>query len=124
MARRDIITGEWTASIKPNEGGLDLVKTCVKLKGYDRYCYTQRANGLLGMYENIKFNKRGHMKADLYEGRNYLGKVRLHKKFLNFDDNYADGSLKIDARMDTLTMFDDDIRSGWVAKIFYASDVF
>ena len=123
MARRDIITGEWTASVKPNEGGLDLVKYCVKLKGYDRYCYTHRANGLLGIFENIKFNKKGHMKADLYEGRNYVGKVRLHKKAINFDDNY-DGRLKFDARMNTITMFDDDIRSGWVAKVFGAGDLF
>ena len=64
------------------------------------------------------------MNADLYDGRNYLGKVKIHKRFVDFDGSYADGTLKIDSRMDTLKMFDDDFGKGWVAKIFYAGDVF
>ena len=118
-----MITGKWTVSVKQGRG-LDLVTTCIDLKGYDRTCDTQRSNNLLGMYENVRYNKKGHMKADLYDGRKYLGEVRIHKRFIDFDANYADGTLKIDTRMDNMTMFDDDFGRGWVAKIFYADDVF
>ena len=120
---RDLITGKWTASIEKRRG-LDLVETCLYLNGYDRYCETQRANDLLGTYENIRFNKKGHMKADLYDGSYYLGKIKIHKRFVDFDDNYADGTLKINTRKDSMKLFDDDFGGGWVAKIFYADDVF
>ena len=123
MARRDVITGKWTASIERRRG-LDLVETCIDLKGYDVVCDTQRSNDLLGSYENVRFNKKGHMIGDLYDGVNYLGRIKIHKRFVDFDANYADGTLSINTRSDSMKMFDDDVRSGWVAKIFYAGDVF
>ena len=123
MAKRDKITGKWTASIE-RRSGLDLVETCIDLKGYDVFCDTQRSNDLLGSYENVRFNKKGHMKGDLYDGANYLGKVKIHKRWLDFDGNYLDGMLSINTRLDSMKMFDDDFGSGWVAKIFYADDVF
>jgi len=123
MARRDVITGKWTVSIE-RRNGLDLVETCLNLKGYDRYCETQRANDLFGSYENIRFNKKGHMIADLYDGRYYLGKIKIHRRYVDFDANYADGTLAINTRSDSMKIFDDDFGRGWVAKIFYADDIF
>ena len=123
MASKDRITGRWTSSIK-RRSGLDLVETCLDLRGYDRICDTQRANNLLGMYENTRFNRKGHLIGDLYEGRHYLGEIKIHKRWLNLNGSYYDGTLIIDTRMDSMKIFDDDFGKGWVAKIFYADDVF
>ena len=76
------------------------------------------------MYENPRFNSKGHLIGDLYEGRHYLGKIKIHKRWVNLNDSYYNGTLIIDTRMDSMKIFDDDFGRGWVAKIFYADDVF
>ena len=123
MAKKDIITGTWDAFY--SGGGTKRVTTCFKLKGYDEICQTERQNDLLGDLDNIRYKRNGDIKADLYDGRKKIAKMVLKKNYLSYsvDITYLDGKLTLDRGRDKLYMYDDDIQSGWIAKVNYTIDV-
>ena len=123
MAKKDIITGTWDAFY--SGGSTKRVTTCINFKGYDEICQTERQNDLLGDLDNIRYKRNGDIKADLYDGRKKIAQMVLKKKYLNYSDDitYLDGRLTLDRGRDNLYMYDDDIQSGWIAKINYTIDV-
>ena len=126
MSKRDLITGQWTARLKKRRG-TQLIKTCLYPKGYDPICETKRSNSILGDIENIRYNRRGYMKRDLYEGRRKIAEMTFHPKYIDYAEeravSYLDGRFRINTATDEMLMFDDDIQRKWIARVEYFIDV-
>ena len=56
-------------------------------KGGEPSCDTERTNSIFGDLENIRFTRRGHMKADLYDDGAMLAEITIHKRFVAYTEN-------------------------------------
>ena len=127
MARRDLLTGTWSAQIR-RKGRRQITTTCIDLLGDEPSCDTQRTNSIFGDLENIRFTRRGHMKADLHDDGAMLAEITIHKRFVAYTENNPgqnayDGRLRVDTGKDRMLMFDDDIRRPWIARADYIIDL-
>ena len=84
-------------------------------------------NSLLGDLENVRFTRRGHMKGDLYDGREMIAEVTFHARYIEYGRrynlSYLDGRFRINTSKDEMVMFDDDIQRQWIGKAEYFIDV-
>ena len=129
MARQDldVLTGRWSASIR-KRGRRERTKTCIYLDGSTPTCETERSNGIFGDLVDIRYTKRGHMKADLRERRQLVAEVTVSPEFVTYasknpTQTFYDGRLRIDRGNDVLLLFDDDIQDSWIARYTYSSDI-
>ena len=126
MAKRDLITGRWTARLK-QRGRTQEITTCLYPRGYDAICETKRANSILGDIENIRYTRRGYMKGDLYDGRRMIAEMTFHPKYIDYGEkqrtSYLDGRFRVNTADDEMLMFDDDIQKMWVARAEYLVDI-
>ncbi len=131
MARRgrDVLTGRWSASIR-KRGRRERTRTCIDLdmEGAKPVCETEKSNGIFGDLANIRFNKRGYMKADLLERRQVVAEITVHPGFVTYSGNnpgqtFYDGRLRVDRENDVILMFDDDIQRPWIARTTYFTDL-
>ena len=124
MSKRDILTGTWSTRIQQRRG-LDLITSCVRVKSLGSECATERANSILGNIENIRYTRRGAMKADLYDGRDFLGEMTIRKGYNEWTEgrSFFDGGLRLNTRKDEMIMLDDDFARGMVMKVEYAFDI-
>lgn len=120
MASRDSITGIWNSTYF-ERNGVDYLTSYVKLDGYEPYQETVRANSIWGDIENIRRSGKGHTKADLYSGKEFLGTITVHRAIDFFDNygSYLDGDLKLNTGNGRVTLWDDDLANHWIGKIQY-----
>ena len=121
---RDVVTGTWKSTVKKRRG-LDMITTCLNLRGYDEICESSRVSSILGDIKNLRITKRGHTKADLYDGKNQIADMTIIKGYEEFSEDltFLDGTLRLDGDKDTGIFFDDDYKRGWVYRAEYFIDI-